>query len=219
MSNYVKYPRTYHLPWSPGVSSDDVRTANTNHFVGREIIITEKMDGENTTLYRDHTHARSLDSRNHPSRDWVKRWHSTIAHEIPEGWRICGENLYARHSVAYQNLQSYFYGFSVWSADNNCLSWTETEEWFELLGIHTPPVLYRGVWDEALIRDIHIDEGVVEGYVVRLAEQFAYDDFKQSVAKWVRTNHVQTDQHWMQAEIVPNGLQTALQAQKKEGKS
>ncbi len=206
MSNYIKYPRTPHLPWSPGVTSDDVRIINTNQFKNCEVIVSEKMDGENTSLYRSHCHARSLDSRNHPSRDWIKQWHSSIAHDIPEGWRICGENLYAQHSVAYQKLNSYFYGFSLWDADNNCLSWCETKEWFQLLGIHTPPILYQGQWDEKAIRDIYIDPQLVEGYVVRLADRFAYDQFAQSVAKWVRPNHVQTDQHWMQAEIKPNGL-------------
>lgn len=210
MSNYIKYPRTPHLPWSPSVTSDDVRIINTTQFKNRDVIVSEKMDGENTSLYHSHCHARSLDSRNHPSRDWIKRWHSSIAHDIPEGWRICGENLYAQHSVAYKKLNSYFYGFSLWNADNNCLSWRETKEWFQLLGIHTPAILYEGQWDEKAIRDIYIDPQWVEGYVVRLADQFAYDQFSQSVAKWVRPNHVQTDQHWMQAEIKPNGLLKTL---------
>ncbi len=205
--SYIKYPRTPHLPWSPGASSDDVRILNTDVFQQREVIVTEKMDGENTTLYCDHIHARSIDSRHHPSRDWVKRWHNTIAHDIPQGWRICGENLYAQHSVVYQQLTSYFYGFSLWDEQNQCLSWADTLEWFALLSINSPPVLYQGIWDEATIRAIHIDAEAMEGYVVRLAAAFAYEDFARSVAKWVRPHHVQTDQHWMFAEIIPNGLQ------------
>lgn len=203
---YTKYPRTPHLPWSPGATNDDVRILNTDAFQQHEIVVTEKMDGENTSLYRDHMHARSLDSRHHPSRDWVKQWHSSIAHDIPQGWRVCGENMYAQHSVTYENLTSYFYGFSLWDEQNHCLSWQDTLEWFDLLGIHTPPVLYQGVWDEEHIRAITVDETTSEGYVVRLAGSFAYTHFAQSVAKWVRPHHVQTDQHWMFAEIVPNGL-------------
>src|SRR5690554_4811700 len=108
-----KYPRTRHLPWSPGASHDDLVSREVESFVGQRIIVTEKMDGENTTLYRDHLHARSLDSRHHPSRDWVKALHGRIAHEIPERWRVCGENLYARHSIGYEALPSYFMLFSV----------------------------------------------------------------------------------------------------------
>jgi len=32
------------------------------------------------------------------------------------------------------------------------------------------------------------------------------DEFKKSVVKWVRKGHVQTDEHWMNSAIIPNGL-------------
>ena len=73
--NRIKYPRTLHIPSSPGATSDDKMLTASQYvefFQGRNIQITEKMDGENTTLYSDYLHARSLDSRHHPSRDWVK---------------------------------------------------------------------------------------------------------------------------------------------------
>jgi len=43
----VKYPRTYHLPWSPGVTRDDRIMPNYNIFDGQEVMICEKRDGEN----------------------------------------------------------------------------------------------------------------------------------------------------------------------------
>lgn len=203
-----KYPRTRHLPWSPGAGPDDLISEQVEHFVGQRVIVTEKMDGENTTLYRDHSHARSLDGRHHPSRTWLKAMHASIAHELPEGWRLCGENLYARHSIAYEALPSYFMLFSVWDADNRCLDWDSTVEWAELLGLETVPVLYDGVFDAEWLHglDLDLDLDRCEGYVVRLASSFDYAEFGESVAKWVRPNHVQTDQHWMHQEVVPNGL-------------
>ena len=36
----------------------------------------------------------------------------------------------------------------------------------------------------------------VEGFVVRNVDSFAYEDFSKNVAKYVRKNHVQTDEHW-----------------------
>lgn len=68
-------------------------------------------------------HARSVDSRHHISRDWLAQFHSSIAYNIPEGWRICGEYLYAKHSIFYENLPSYFLGFSIWNEKkmNACL--------------------------------------------------------------------------------------------------
>lgn len=205
-STQRKYPRTPHLPWSPGATADDTRVMDCSHFEGKAIVVTEKMDGENTTLYRDGLHARSLDSRHHPSRDWVKAWHGGIAHSIPEGWRICGENVYARHSIGYDQLESYFYLFSIWDEQNQCLSWPDTLEWAALLECPCPAVLYEGTWDAPLIRQLKINPDTTEGYVVRLAEVFSFGDFSSAMGKWVRPHHVQTDQHWMHAPIVPNKL-------------
>ncbi len=117
-----KYPRTPHLPWSSGATSDDVRIVDLAGFEGRRVVVTEKLDGENTSLYRDGMHARSIDSRHHPSRDWVKGLQARIGYEIPDGWRLCGENMYARHSVAYDDLESFFYLFSVWNGRDECLA-------------------------------------------------------------------------------------------------
>ena len=207
-SNLYKYPSTPHLPFSPGLQRDDTRITTLNNLVDREIIVTEKLDGENFSMYHDHIHARSLDSRHHPSRDWVKNFWSTIKHDIPEGYRICGENLYAQHSVAYDSLPSYFMGFSVWNG-TYCLSWNDTQEFFELLGIQSVPVLYRGVFDLELLERMAegFDVENKEGFVVRVTEGFDYSEFDTHVVKWVRRGHVQTDKHWMYQQVRPNGLQ------------
>jgi len=168
-SDRVKYPRTPHLPWSPGLAADDIAVADLRTFADREVVVTAKMDGANTTLYRDGIHGRSVTSAAHPSQSWVKQLHAQIAYDIPQGWRICGENLYAKHSIHYQHLRSYFQVFSVWNERNVCLSWTETEEWAELLGLTLVTVFYRGPWDETRIRalaqtTLYGDD--LEGYVV-----------------------------------------------------
>lgn len=205
---YVKYPRTPHLPWSPGATSDDVFQINTDCFKDKHVTITEKMDGENCTMYFDHIHARSIDSANHPSRDWVKQFHGTIKHNIPKGWRICGENLFAVHSITYDNLKTYFYVFSIWNEKNECLSVKETKEWCELLDLQYVPILFEGIWDEKYISSLHetLDRTRIEGYVVRISEHFLYADFKISVSKWVRKGHVASDEHWMHKKIEKNLL-------------
>ena len=207
-SQRYKYPRTPHLSFSPGVGEDDLKLERHQLFNNCQIVVTEKLDGENTSLYADGIHARSLDSRHHPSRAWVKALQASISNDIPQGWRICGENVYARHSIAYENLTSYFYLFSIWNQDNYCLSWAETQEWAEIWGLELPAVIYQGIWDETKIKAIagNLDEDVCEGFVVRKIQQFHYDDFALNVAKWVRPNHVQTNEHWMHQEVVPNKL-------------
>ena len=204
----TRYPRTPHLPWSPGATSDDVRVSNLSGFIGQEVVVTEKMDGENTTLGRSYTHARSLDSAHHVSRSWVKALHGRIAAHIPEGWRVCGENLYARHSVPYDTLPAYFLAFNIWDDTHTCLSRDDTVAWCERVGVPVAPVLYRGPFDERALRALRVDTRTCEGFVVRLARAFHRDDFRQSLAKWVRRGHV-TDTsgvHWMHRTIEPNGL-------------
>lgn len=202
------YPRTTHLPWSPGVTSDDLRAAGADGLAGlagREVVVTEKLDGENTTLYADGLHARSLDSGHHPSRAWVKGLQSRIGGGIPAGWRVCGENMYARHSLAYEELDAWFYAFSVWDGDH-CLDWDRTVAFLRGLGVPAPRVLWRGVFDERALRKLRLDTARQEGYVVRTVAGFEQADFGRRVAKWVRGGHVQTDTHWMYAQVVPNGL-------------
>jgi hypothetical protein len=74
-----KYPRTPHLPWSPGRTGDDILLDSIRHLERlQDVVVTEKRDGENTTLYRDYLHARSLDSSSHVSRNWLKCFHAEI---------------------------------------------------------------------------------------------------------------------------------------------
>lgn len=202
------------MPFSRGVTSDDKMLSYDKLYElysGKQVLITEKLDGECTTLYKDYSHARSLDSNHHPSRDWVKRFHSEIAHNIPEGWRVCGENVFAKHSISYDNLDSYFYGFSMWDENNNCLSTDETEEWFQLLGIvHAPILSYcilYGNWVDSIqdLAEVVVENGK-EGIVMRNRESFHYNDFKNNVVKYVRENHVQTSDHWAHQTVIPNKL-------------
>ena len=53
MNERVKYPRTYHLPWSEGRTDDDKVLSDDSQFIGKYVVVTEKMDGENTTIYSD----------------------------------------------------------------------------------------------------------------------------------------------------------------------
>ena len=203
-----KYPRTPHLPSSPGTTSDDKKLKGTDHLRGKEVVVTVKMDGENSTLYRDGAHARSLDGKKHPSRNWLAAFHAGFAHDIPEGWRVCGESLFAQHSIAYDALPSYFMGFSAWNEKNKCLSWDDTIAFFNVLGIEPVQLIYRGEFDDKRIADLvaSLDLEKQEGIVVRLAQSFSYEDFGVSIAKWVRQGHVQTDKHWMHQAVVANGL-------------
>jgi hypothetical protein len=212
---YVKFPRTYHFPWSPNLHNDDRMLSSLHGLEGEEVVATIKMDGENTSMYRDYIHARSVDSKNHESRNWVKGLHGKIGYEIPDMWRVCGENLYAEHSIAYNKLTSYFQVFSIWDHHNTCLSWDDTVEWASLLGLDTVYAFYRGVFDKEAISAAFDDycQGSmddVEGYVVRVARSLQYGDYRHRVGKYVRKNHVQTDEFWMTKPVIKNEVQSEV---------
>ncbi len=202
----IKYPRTYHLPWSPGKTDDDRVMEHHAELADEDVVITLKMDGEQTTIYSDgYCHARSIDSGGHESRDWVKALAARIGTQLPQGWRLCGENLWAQHSISYTELPSYFLIFSLWDG-LKCLSWRETAEWAALLDMHTVSVLYNGPYDGNPVTGRLWDPSDGEGYVVRVSDSFHYRDFRRKVGKYVRKNHVHTHGHWMRQQVVKNGL-------------
>lgn len=205
----VKYPRTFHVPWSPGEDDDRV-LPDLAPFVGRRVIVTRKLDGENSTLYSDgFLHARSLDSAPHPTQSRARATAAILGPQLPLGWRLVCENLQGTHTIHYRHLPGYLVLLSIWNERNECLSWEETVEWAALLELPTAPVLYDGPFDEALLRGLHtpLDEqgDEAEGWVMRLAEAFAYRDFSRSAAKWVRPGHVpEQARSWRRGPITEN---------------
>ena len=202
--NKHKYPSTKHVPWSPSVHRDDSVCDDLSVFENaNEVIITEKMDGENCSLLSNGDwHARSLDTVYHASRTWAARVAGEVGYKLPNGWRVCAENLYATHSIRYTNLRSYVQVFSIWNENNEALSWDDTVEWCRLLELTHVPVIYRGSYhDKEHVMSAYNQyknevNREVEGWVMRTSDSFSYDKF--NVVKYVREDHVQTDDHWLQ---------------------
>jgi len=211
-SDYIKYPRTYFVPWGDKSTKDDKKLKNDDHFKGKKVVVTVKMDGENTSIYPDYTHARSINSGNHPTRNKVKELAANIGYQLSKGERICGENLYAKHSISYNDLPSYFMMFSHWE-ESTCLSWEETLFNAEVLGLDVVPVIYEGEYDknkiiEAYEKDFQGPQ--CEGYVIRIAEEFEYGQFRNSVMKYVEPDFREkinnSHGHWISKKIEHNEL-------------
>lgn len=188
-----KYPRTFHLPSSLTLYKDD-RVLQSLECLTGDLVVTEKMDGENTTMSAEKIHARSVDSAAHASQSWVKSLWSKIRYDIPEGFRLSGENMFATHSIFYDDLESYFYLFGVWDG-STLLSWDETVEWAELFGLSVPRVLYRGESLSDALKSWTLDPERSEGFVVRVAGEIPLRLFSRSAGKFVRANHVRTLDH------------------------
>jgi len=201
-----KYNRTYHLPWSPGSTNDDRISDNVESLLGKEIVITEKLDGENCGMTDEGVYARShaAFTTSAWSRE-VRQLHKlSVEDELGDGFFLFGENMEGIHSIEYTNLESYFYIFGI--RDNDIWTpWEKVEEYSYLLDIPTVPVLFKGIVNSAkelqqIVEDLVSKPselgGQREGIVVRNAGEFDNSDFAENVMKWVRKGHVQTDVHW-----------------------
>ena len=100
--------------------------------------------------------------------------------------------------------------FSIW-IDNKCLSWDETLDYAGILELETVPVIYRGIYDkEKILNSFKEYENDNEGYVIRLASEFEYFNFRNSIAKFVRPEFKQkinnSHGHWISKSIEKNEL-------------
>lgn len=215
MENSKKYPRTYHLPFSPGATNDDKIMDSYDHFHDQEIVISQKFDGSNVCLEREHCFARTHSGPpTHASFDMFKSLHAGIKSMIPESFQIFGEWLYAKHSIHYHDLPGYLMIFGI-RYNDVWLSWEETELWAEELGISTVTVEFIGKTNdlESLINKLMKEEslyGEKEGMVVRFSREFNDENFSTHCSKYVREHHIQTSDHWKDQEIVKNGLNVNL---------
>lgn len=213
----MKYPRTYHLPFSQGATSDDKRLGSGwfENYKGREVVITEKLDGENSCLSCDGVFARShaTETRSPWSRNlWGNDglyW--KVKGKIGEYEEVFGENLYGEHSIHYDRLPEYFHIFAVVGLSNDMFhfpifySWDDVELTASIMELPTVPILWRGVFhseDEVkqkideIMQQLSAYGDTKEGVVMRIADEFSVDEFPKYVCKYVRANHVQTDKHW-----------------------
>lgn len=208
----MKYPRTYHLPFSPGATKDDKKLQGDwfEYYRGKEVVFTEKLDGENTAMNAVDVYARSHSA---PTRSpWSRNlWDPSdglywkIKQYIGPNETIYGENLYGVHSIEYDVLTHYWHMFAA-NDGNMWYSWSQVVEFADILGVPHVPMLHHCVLNhEEEVKEI-IDELMEhtsfygwcgrEGIVMRVVDSFRIDEFAHYVCKYVRANHVQTDEHW-----------------------
>lgn len=213
----IKYPRTLHLPWSESKTDDDKTLKDVSCFKGMNVVVTLKMDGENTTIYNDgYYHARSITQRWSEDKEHIRQFAEKFKLECddePEDlgkFRIVCENMYAQHSIEYKDLDSYIYVLSYWY-EESCADWDSTVRFVRQLNKQglsccQPKVIYEGIFDEkAIKKSFEPYAKDHEGYVIRNRMGFDYDQFSTCVAKYVRKNHIQTDNNWGK-QIKVNGL-------------
>jgi len=202
-----KYPRTYHLPWSEEIHSDDKVYKNVEFFVNKKLAISVKMDGSNVGLSFETVSSRAGIPPKHPSFNMLKQKYATIKNDIPENMIFYGEWLYAVHSIEYDLLDDYLMIFAILENRTKWLSVNDVIGYSDLLGVSTVPFLTKNIKfksvEELQRKTTEIARKVIrqghEGIVIRLANSFT--DFPRSTAKFVRKGHVQSSKHWKYEKI------------------
>jgi hypothetical protein len=228
----MKYPHTPFFRNSPGGEVEEKRENGVmvwDTMCNKDLVFTLKMDGSNVTFDCNGIAARNAQSAPHPSFDMVKSMWAQFKNLIPEGYQVFGEWLYAKHSIHYTGDISlrggYLQLFAIYNHNiHEWMSWDSVVFMSHALGVNTVPTIremfnsthtgYPYVetryakaknlecavegWAKLVISQGH------EGIVVRSAFSFPWNLFDRNVAKYVRANHVTTDQHWSQQKTVRN---------------
>ena len=215
----MKYPRTPYFTFSDSADKSDVRESgyfDINNFLDKELIVTIKLDGSNCLWTYDHIAARNGYQATGSSFDYAKQIHAAVRDRIPTNIYVYGEWLYAKHSILYDKtlpLDSYFQIFGIYDIDQSRWgSWQDVTNCAEKLSVINVPAvrIIEPTHNVKVLTDIitNIAHCVIkrghEGIVVRNINSFNNEEFTSNIAKYVRFNHVKTDQYWSKQKIVIN---------------
>jgi hypothetical protein len=232
--NFVKYPRTPHLFGSTGTDDDKHmgETESLKFVADPSLIAEEKLDGGNCGLHFLSSGKMVLQCRGHeitagmhPQWDLFKQWvqvkRPVLENMLGSQYILYGEWLYAKHSVHYRGLISYFFEFDIW--DKDAQAFLDLESRLILLegtNIQTVPVIHRGAATleklKSLIGVSAFDsqfqnpatgrtDNLMEGIYLRTEA----DGFVTGRAKLVRPEFVEKvkqSPHWKEQAMVPNQL-------------
>lgn len=199
----MKYPKTYHLPQSPGHDPEKPITPY-KFFEGNDVVITEKMDGSNVGLCRDRVFSRSGDVPTHPSFDRLKAFHAQIRWHLPEDIIFFGEWCEAVHTYRYNRFNQDALGdglliFAVYEIPTGeFASWSEVEYLSYAMGLETVPIIAQRDYFSSfsslrrflptMLEDTSVFGEKREGLVIRNVGAFHINDFNQNVAKFTHAS-------------------------------
>eukprot|EP01126_Amoeba_proteus_P035034 TRINITY_DN3521_c0_g1_i3.p1 TRINITY_DN3521_c0_g1~~TRINITY_DN3521_c0_g1_i3.p1 ORF type:complete len:242 (+),score=40.87 TRINITY_DN3521_c0_g1_i3:97-822(+) len=225
LEDFHKFPRTRHIydAGGTGVSRDDLvmDQKELKRFVTIPTTVEEKVDGANlgisvTSDYQVVFQNRSkiISSASHPQWKGLDSW----VKNTPGLWDVLqspdlilfGEWCYARHSVPYGNLPSYFIAFDLFiKSAQKFVSRVELERRLDGSGIHIVPKISgpRVHSKSELLAFLDTrskyrrDNGPVEGVYVRIDNGL----WSEERGKIVRPDFIQNiEDHWMKSDLVKN---------------
>lgn len=221
----LKYPRTPHITGSrlqPG--DEDLASVGRETLAGLPLVIEEKLDGSNTGVSFTGEGQLVLQSRGHVLTggarerqfDLFKRWASHhsgwLWERLGARYVMYGEWLYARHTIAYDELPHYFLEFDVLDRESGVFLSTDRRR--AVVGggpVVSVPVLGSALpLEQYLGRSTASSREIMEGlYIKHEADGQVLGRYK-----YVRPGFLQavadSGEHWMDRPIEPNRLRDGV---------
>ncbi len=156
----IKYPRTPHLQGSRLQAGDeDLSQRPFSDIDGRHLVLEEKVDGANSAISFSPEGELRLQSRGHfltggyreKHYDLMKQWaavhHDRFFKVLGTRYIMYGEWLYAKHSIYYDRLPSYFLEFDILDRETGLyLDTPSRHSLIKELPVHSVPVLAEGMF-------------------------------------------------------------------------
>lgn len=213
---FRKYEKTYRIS-IPELRINGKFTLTKKEQIGLltgRISVEEKMDGANTAIIRN-KRGWTLQKRRGLADEGVHQqfsffWNWARHNEekimnIPIGWIVYGELMYAKHNIYYDELPSYWLVFDIWNK-RKYLRADERNQVAEELGFQAVPLLYFGNERinpfDFMYKKSRYSKDLAEGIVIKNYR-------KQTRGKLVRKEFIkqlEEEDHWLNQKLVRNKI-------------
>ena len=156
------YPRTPYL-WTPPSGAPDDKVLSPEEaarFLREPVVVEEKLDGANVSLWLDDDGLPQVASRGGPDamdragqlgrlRAWAYEHLGALQTLLADGWAAYGEWLWLRHGVAYDALPDLLVVLDLWHPEHGFAEVDERDRRAQEVGLTPPPRLHDGVLGSA----------------------------------------------------------------------
>ncbi len=215
----IKYPRTHHIEGSRLQAGDeDLSQLPFEEFLGRHLVIEEKIDGANTAVSFDGEGNLLLQSRGHYLtggyrekhynlfKQWAGVHKDALFSALSSRYVMYGEWMYAKHSIYYDALPHYFMEFDILDRETDkFLDTTSRREIIKGLPVCSVPVLGEGVFKTKgeVMKHLGNSLFITENHLVNL--RIAAEREKQDADKILRETDASITMEGLYLKIEENG--------------
>jgi ATP-dependent RNA circularization protein (DNA/RNA ligase family) len=223
---FFKFPSTPHLATLECVEVRDDKVLSEDElyrFLQNELVVEEKVDGTNLGISFNTEGSVQLQNRGSylqlpgvgqwkKLEQWLNPKMDILFNILSDRYILFGEWCYAQHSVFYNHLPDWFFGFDLYDKrEEKFLSVEQRDKLFDKMGINKVPQLGNGHYSfseiQQLLDQSKISDEPAEGLYIRVDK----GSWLLKRAKLVRSSFIQSvEEHWSRSAIIPNQLDSKI---------